>query len=112
MEDKSQVVFEVGGFCVVKGSYFYGIGQITKITPQKVFYRDLERSRTKDEQAFKELILFVGEETAAQRLLEQLTSSRAQQREDESRARERRERRDADFIAAAMASRVHDGAKL
>ena len=91
-----------GDFVVDKRRWQIDVHQVVKVT-EKCFYY-VPRFRTKPLRQDRQSVVFAGTSDVAHRLCEQLTESRKQQYAEETAAREAREKRDEELIAAAMKS--------
>lgn len=98
---------EVGDFLVINGiKYGASYGQIIKVTDHTVYF--IRHGCTGELVMSKGNMIFAGAEETAANLVEQLQSSRTQQKEDNRCASARRIRRDQKFIDKARGVYTHD----
>lgn len=93
------VDIEPGNWFVVKRRFSIDAHEAKRVTPQKVFFESGYRNR--DSQCFRSDVVYAGDKNTAERLREQLTSSRAQYDDDQRNASKRHADRSATFIAKA-----------
>lgn len=104
MDKRTQVEIKPNDFVVSMDRYWVSLRQAVRVTEKCFFYKDDGGRRAGREiRQDRHGVVFAGPENTAKKLTDQLSSSRAQQRQDEERARLQREKRDAEFIANAFA---------
>jgi hypothetical protein len=82
-----------------------------RVTGSTVFYMDTYWSKPKESRLRRGDVIFAGPKAIADKLVAQLTSSRAQLAQDEQAAEARKAKRDAAFIAAAMSTLASEESK-
>lgn len=92
------VVVAVGDFIVCDREWAVDVGYVSKVTEKMVMYDSYPGGRVA-----RNKIMFAGPEKIAKHLAEQIRSSNAQESGDRAAARLRKEKRNAEFIASAIA---------
>lgn len=93
-------VIEVGQWVVVRGTYSWEVGKVTRVTG-KLLWRTDDFFKGRHHRADKERVAFAGAEATARRLAQQFESSRAQANAEKIIAEKRHEKRIDGFIAEA-----------
>lgn len=90
-----------GDFVVDMGRYSIVVRKVVRVTDKCYFYQDEDGYRSgRDIRTDRHQVVFSGPKDIAERLRDQLTSSRDLRRQDEKAAYDRWQKRDADYIAA------------
>lgn len=88
-----------GDFAVIRRRYNWAVLGVSKVTDKQI--KAFGEWSSRDHTYQRHAVVFAGPEEDARRLYERLTSSEALCRDDERRANERRNKRNAELIAKA-----------